>query len=153
MPNQYSESSPPIVDVFFPVDISRPAGSVVSGQAEQASLRGNRGIGCLTSVEQPLGWIDEFEHFIFHMHPDGTRIAIGKATDEDIKAFRVPIWIQSEEIPVCCGRDMVFVGQLDDDKICTEGPEDATLWWHDAASFYVFTCPVCLECACVGQQY
>ena len=32
-------------------------------------------------------------------------------------------------------------------------PPGAKLWWHDAASFYVFTCSQCLECKAVGQQY
>ena len=48
---------------------------------------------------------------------------------------------------------MHFVGQLDDDRICTERPADATMWWHDAASFYVFTCSQCMECKAVGQQF
>ena len=65
----------------------------------------------------------------------------------------MPIWIQGEEIPICCGREMVFVGQIDGDGICTERPDDAKLWWHNAASFYVFTCPQCLECMAVGQPF
>jgi hypothetical protein len=48
---------------------------------------------------------------------------------------------------------MIFVGQLDDNAICGEPPTGARMWWHDAASFYVFTCPQCLSCAAVGQQF
>jgi hypothetical protein len=48
---------------------------------------------------------------------------------------------------------MSFVGQIDDDTICSEPPADAKLWWHDGASFYVFTCPMCLGVKAVGQQF
>jgi len=153
MPNQVSHAIPPTVDVLFPEDRSNLAGTLVAGQAEQVSLRDDRGVGCLTFAERKLAWLDDFEHFVFQVLADGTRKAIRKATGEDIKKFRVPIWIQGEEIPICCGREMVFVGQLDDNEICTEPPENAKLWWHDVASFYVFTCPQCLECAAVGQQF
>ena len=135
------------------IDPSNPGGPLVAGQAELVSLRGGRGVGRLTFVEHKLTWLDEFEHFVFQLQADGTRKAIRKATDEDIKRFRAPIWIQGEEIPICCGREMVFVGQIDDNEIYTERPEDARLWWHDAASFYAFTCPQCLECMAVGQQF
>ncbi len=67
--------------------------------------------------------------------------------------FRIPLWIQGEEVPECCGRAMHFVGQIDDDRICTEPPIGAKLWWHDGASFYVFTCSQCLACKAVGQQF
>ncbi len=116
-------------------------------------MRGDRGVGCLTFVESELIWLDEFEHFVFQVFPDGTRKAIRKATSEDIERFRVPIWFQGEEVPICCGREMVFVGQIDDNEICKEKPDEAKLWWHDASSFYVFTCPQCLECKAVGQQF
>jgi hypothetical protein len=67
--------------------------------------------------------------------------------------LRIPSWIQTEEIPECCGNEMHFVGQIDDDFICRERPEGAKYWWHDTASFYVFTCPECLGCKAVGQQF
>ena len=153
MPDQYSHAIPPTGEVLFPEDLSNPGGPVVAGEAELVALRGDRGVGCLTSAERKLAWLDEFENFVFQVHADGTRKAIRKATAEDIKRFRVPIWIQGEEVPICCGREMVFVGQLDDNEICTEPPEGASLWWHDVASFYVFTCPQCLECKAVGQQF
>ena len=153
MAETFMQPIPTIIDVTFPEDISNPDGLSVSGQAEQVSLWDDHGVGCLSNIDGTLDWLEEFEHFVFQVREDGTRIAIRKATDEDTKTFRVPIWIQSEEMLMCCGRKMVFVGQLDDDTICTERPVDAKLWWHDAASFYVFTCPVCLECAAVGQQY
>jgi hypothetical protein len=153
MPNQCSQTTQPIVDVILPVDISDPAGPAVTGKAELASLRGDRGVGCLTSTDGMQNWIDEFDHFVFQIRTDGTRIAIRKTTEDDLKRFRVPIWIQSAETPICCGREMVFVGQLDDNDLWSEPPEDAMMWWHDIASFYVFTCPLCLECSAVGQQY
>ena len=153
MPQQISHRIPPKAEVLFPEDLSKLGGPFVLGQAEMISLRGDRGVGCLTFVERKLSWLDDFEHFVFQMLPDGKRKAIRKATGGDIKTFRVPIWIQGEEIPICCGSEMVFVGQLDDNVICTERPPDAKMWWHDVTSFYVFTCPQCLECAAVGQQF
>lgn len=153
MSEQHSHAIPPTVSVLFPEDLSDLGGPLVGGEAEQVSLRENCGVGTLTSIERKLNWLDEFEHFVFQVLKDGRRKAIRKATAEDIKKFRVPIWIQDEEIPICCGREMVFVGQIDDNEICTERPEGASLWWHDAASFYVFTCPQCLECKAVGQQF
>ena len=123
------------------------------GQGEINARRGDRGVGCLTSVERKVLWLDDFEHFVFQVLPDGTQKAIRKATQEDIREFRVPIWIQGEAVPICCDREMVFVGQLDDNDICTEPPEGAKMWWHDAASFYVFTCPMCLSVTAVGQQF
>jgi hypothetical protein len=153
MPQQISHRIPPTVEVIFPADLSKLGGPFVLGQAEMITLREDHGVGCLTFIERKLSWLDDFEHFIFHVLPDGKRKAIRKATSEDIKTFRVPIWIQGEEIPMCCGREMVFVGQIDDNVICTERPTDAKMWWHDAASFYVFTCPLCLESAAVGQQF
>ena len=153
MANQISQAIPPTGDVLFPEDLSSPSGLLVVGQAELISLRGDHGVGCLTFVESKLTWLNDLENFVYQVLADGTRKAIRKATSDDIKNFRVPIWIQGEEVPICCGREMVFVGQIDDNEICMERPDEADLWWHDAASFYVFTCSICLECKAVGQQF
>jgi hypothetical protein len=153
MPKKRSHAIPPTVNILFPEDPANPERSLVAGEAEQVSLREDRGVGTLMSVESKLTWLDDFEHFVFQVLADGTRKAIRKATTEDIKKFRVPIWIQGEAVPICCGREMVFVGQIDDNEICTERPDGAKLWWHDVASFYVFTCPQCLGCEAVGQQF
>ncbi len=153
MPDQIARAIPPTGDVLFPEDLANLGGPSLAGQAELVSLRGDHGVGCLTFVESKLAWLDDFEHFVFQVSADGTRKAIRKATSEDIHKFRVPIWIQGEEVPTCCGREMVFVGQIDDNQICMERPDDAKLWWHDGASFHVFTCPSCLECKAVGQQF
>lgn len=118
------------------------------------SQREERGSVKITGIdEEEIGWLEEFDHAYFQLSEDGLPVAVRKATDEDIKKYRVPIWIQGEEVPECCGRSMVFVGQLDDDLIYTEAPPDAEIWWHDAASFYVFTCPGCLNVRAVGQQF
>ena len=69
------------------------------------------------------------------------------------KTIRNPWWIQGDETPECCGQAMHFVGQLNDYQIYMEPPEGAKLWWHDLASFYVFTCSQCLDCKAIGQQY
>jgi hypothetical protein len=102
----------------------------------------------------PIGWFGSFELMYCERQHDASTIkVIRKATDDERKAFRVPLWIQDEEIPECCGRAMHFVGQIDDDRICTEPPPDAKYWWHDTASFYVFTCSQCLAVKAVGQQF
>lgn len=101
-----------------------------------------------------VDWFGSFELlYCRRQHDPETVKVIRKATAEERRLFRIPLWIQSDEIPDCCGRPMQFVGQLDDDRICTEPPDGAKMWWHDAASFYVFTCSQCLECKAVGQQF
>jgi hypothetical protein len=105
--------------------------------------------------QRPEGieWFEEFELlYCQQQHDAETFKVIRKATEDERKLFRIPLWIQDEEVPECCGRPMHFVGQLDDDRICAERPSEAKMWWHDAASFYVFTCSQCLECKAVGQQ-
>jgi hypothetical protein len=153
MSHEVSHRLPPTVDFLFPESLERRDGPFVRGQGEVNSRRGDRGVGRMASVERRLSWLDDFEHFVFEVLTDGKQRAIRKATPEDIKTFRVPIWIQGEEVPLCCGREMVFVGQLDDNDICSEPPQGAKMWWHDAASFYIFTCPICLSVTAVGQQF
>ncbi len=144
---------PPNGDVIIPRSLDALGGPFVVGQAEIEAERGGRGVCCISELNEPVDWIDDFEHGYFQVQADGSRKVIRKATEDDIRQFRVPIWVQSPEYPVCCGQEMIFVGQIDDDRICTEPPQNAKMWWHDAASFYVFTCPQCLECAAIGQQY
>jgi len=106
------------------------------------------------SPPDAINWFDAFELlYCQQQHDPGMVKVIRRATDEERRIFRIPLWIQGDEVLECCGRPMHFVGQLDDDRICTERPEGAKLWWHDAASFYVFTCSQCLECKVVGQQF
>ncbi|MBN1491388.1 MAG: hypothetical protein JXA69_15850 [Phycisphaerae bacterium] len=101
-----------------------------------------------------IAWLDDFEMlYCQRQHDSGTIKVIRKATEEERKRFRIPLWIQGEDVPECCGQPMHFVGQIDDDNICAERPEGAELWWHDVASFYVFSCAKCLGCKAVGQQY
>ena len=106
--------------------------------------------------ERPAGadWFDDFELMYCQLQHDGASFKVlRKATDDERKLFRVPLWVQDEEVPECCGQPMQFVGQIDDDRICTERPPGAKMRWHDIASFYVFTCSQCLECKAVGQQF
>lgn len=99
-------------------------------------------------------WFDDFEMIYCQQQHDPEVVkAIRKATETERKLFRIPLWIQGEEVPECCNQPMHFVGQIDDDRICTEPPDNAKLWWHDIASFYVFTCAQCLECKAIGQQF
>jgi len=153
MTHRIAHPIPPEAECIFPESLERLGGPFVNGRAEINAQRGGRGIGCVTFLERELAWLKDFDFFVFQVLADGNRKAIRQATEEDIKTFRVPIWIQGEEVPLCCNREMVFIGQIDDNDFCTERPEGAKMWWHDAASFYVFTCPLCLSVAAVGQQY
>jgi hypothetical protein len=106
------------------------------------------------SRPEGIEWFEEFELLYCQIQHDAETIkVIRKATEEERRSYRIPLWIQGDHVPECCGRPMHFVGQIDDDTICTERPEDAKYWWHDAASFYVFTCSECMECKAVGQQF
>src|SRR6185503_20132331 len=106
------------------------------------------------SLPDGVKWFDDFEFmYCLKQHDRNTFKVIRKATNQELKEFRVPIWIQDEDVPKCCGKAMHFVGQIDDEDICSEGPKAAKKWWHDSASFYVFTCSRCLKCKAVGQQY
>jgi hypothetical protein len=106
------------------------------------------------SLEPPVTWFGDFELLYCQRQHDPDMIkVVRKSTEEERKIYRIPLWIQDEETPECCGKPMFFVGQIDDDILCTEAPPDAEMWWHDAASFYVFTCPYCLGTKAVGQQF
>lgn len=106
------------------------------------------------SLPEGIDWFDTYEFmYCQRQHAADTVKVIRKAADEERRLFRVPLWIQGDEVPECCGQPMHFVGQIDDDRICMEPPKDAKMWWHDAASFYVFTCAQCLECKALGQQF
>jgi hypothetical protein len=142
-------------DIQIPLDPSDSGSAFLPGKAVVLAEREGRGVAEIDELdEQAVGWLEEFDKVYFQVLGDGKTLkAVRKATDEDIKKYRVPIWIQDEEIPSCCGRPMNFVGQLDDNTLCTERPVDAKMWWHDAASFYVFTCSQCLSVQAVGQQF
>jgi hypothetical protein len=106
------------------------------------------------TVPDQTEWFGHSEYlYCQRQHDSETIKVIRKATEKEMRSFRIPLWIQCEEVPECCGQPMHFVGQIDDDRICMERPPDAKLWWHDVASFYVFTCSNCLECKAVGQQF
>lgn len=106
------------------------------------------------SFSHEFTWFEHFDLMYCQLqHDSETLKVIRKATDEERRVYRIPLWIQGEEVPECCGKPMFFVGQIDDNFICTERSDDAKMWWHDDASFYVFTCPICLEVKAVGQQF
>jgi len=99
-------------------------------------------------------WCRSSDRLLCEFEPDGqTLFALDAVGRNDLAPYRVPRFIQSEEWPMCCGRSMHFVGQLDDEGIRNSPPPGFKFWWHDAASFYVFTCCLCLECKAIGQQY
>ena len=143
--------------VLIPQSPDQLGGPFIEADVEELEVLSRRDKALIVefhSVPESLDWFEDFEFmYCQQQHDPNTIKVIRKATSEELRLFRVPIWIQSEELPECCGIPMQFVGQIDDDRICAERPEGAKLWWHDAASFYVFTCSQCLECKAVGQQY
>jgi hypothetical protein len=142
-------------EIRLPLDLSNLGGSFSLGKATISALRDGRGIARLAFFnEEEINWLEDFEYIYFQtLKGSETLKAIRKATEEDIKKFRIPIWIQGEEVPNCCNQPMFFVGQIDDDGICAEAPANAKMWWHDAASFYAFTCSQCLSVKAIGQQF
>lgn len=141
---------------LIPLSPNELGGPFVTAEEDQFELLASRDKAVILSfysLPEAIGWFDDFE-FMYgqRQHDSETIKVIRKATDEELNYFRVPVWIQGDEVPQCCGRPMYFVAQIRDDRICTERPEGAKMWWHDIASFYVFTCSQCLECKAVGQQ-
>ncbi len=153
MAHPISPREPEREEVELPVSLEGLAGPCVKGSAEVLAKKDGRGLACLTFSERKLSWIEDFQHFEFEVQPSGKLKAVRTVSEAEMKHWRVPLWIQGAEVPMCCGGEMVFVGQIDDDRLCTEVPPDAKMWWHDVASFYVFTCPKCLEVTAVGQQF
>ncbi len=105
-------------------------------------------------VESSCAWLAGAELLLIRVKPESREIWIVQTASRDLRAeYRIPNWIQNPDPPTCCGRLMYFVGQIDDDELCSQRPHDALMWWHDSASFYVFTCAVCMGVRAVGQQY
>jgi hypothetical protein len=99
-------------------------------------------------------WYDK-AYYLYGQWAKGRKMdiqVIREITTEEFNRFRVPRWIQGDEVPTCCRKPMYFVGQLEDSLLCDEEPPKAKYWWHDHAAFYVFTCGQCLGVKAVGQQ-
>ncbi len=133
----------------------RGRGRITSHLSETA-LKRNEVIVHVYRLPNGVAWLegdDSFDAVCAISLSGNELIYLRDATDAEKTKGRVPVFIQNLDYPVCCGRSMVFVGQIDDDRLCTEPPPDAKQWWHDRASFYVYTCCICLECKATGQQF
>ena len=142
--------------ILVPVSPDNLGGEAVLADTDFEVLADREKVVLIEFIDVPPGitWFDSFELlYCQRQHDPQTIKVVRKATDQERRTYRVPLWIQGEDVPECCGHPMFFVGQIDDDTICSEPPADAELWWHDVASFYVFTCPKCLSVKAVGQQY
>ncbi|HBE71643.1 MAG TPA: hypothetical protein DDW52_26165 [Planctomycetaceae bacterium] len=62
------------------------------------------------------------------------------------KVGGTPDWLESPDIPRCCGTGMTFYAQLD-----TSFPPDFTFW--DCAMIYIFVCNFCGSHATKVQSY
>jgi hypothetical protein len=145
------------VKAIIPLSSDNLGGAFVTAETDHFQVLADRDKALLVefhSMPAEVLWFEEFDLMYCQRQHDLEIIkVIRKATEDERRRFRVPLWIQGDEVPECCGRPMFFVGQIDDDAICTERPTDAMMWWHDRASFYVFTCSQCLESKAVGQQF
>jgi hypothetical protein len=142
-----------IVVPVSPEDLGGPSITVASDLAEILAEKDGVVLIEFTTPIKETSWFDSFDLlYCQRQHHEDLIKVIRKATEAERRAYRVPLFIQSDDVPECCGAPMFFVGQLDDDSICMERPEGAKLWWHDKASFYVFTCSKCLGVKAVGQQ-
>ena len=144
------------VHLRLPLDLDNLDGPHTTVKAWVVAKRAGAGIATLddqTEIMDEPDWAEPCGDVYFEVSADATTLrAIRPATKQDYEIFRVPIWIQGEQTPACCGELMSYVGCLDDDCLWQEPPAGAIFWWHDAVRFYVFTCPKCLAVAAVGQQ-
>ncbi len=128
-------------------------GRVVSS-VNLTAIKANEYVVIPFAGDWAVKWCEAFDMLLCAFEPDGTSlVALRKATGADKKRLRTPSFIQNDVWPMCCKRSMLFVGQFDDETISSEPPQGVEMWWHDAASFYVFTCSVCIGCKAVGQQF
>lgn len=148
--------------VAVPIDLAAPNGPCVHGStsfdswiSDENDLYGlDSWIELSREDEDRVPWLRDAEMLLAKADRKQKSLkVVGVATSAEARKYRIPVWIQDPEIPVCCSLKMHFVGQIDDDNICTQAPPGALLWWHDIAAFYVFTCSVCLNVKAVGQQY
>jgi hypothetical protein len=143
--------------VLVPQSPERLGGPFVTAKEDSFEVLAERDKAVLIefiALPEGIAWFDTHELMYCQREHEPTTVKVlRKATEEERRLFRIPLWIQGEEVPECCARPMHFVGQLDDDRLCVERPDGAKLWWHDGASFYVFTCSQCLECKAIGQQF
>jgi hypothetical protein len=141
---------------LIPIDQDHLGGPYAIIDDDRLSLRGDRGkyVVCeFSSLPGEVAWFFPMElMFCQRQHDPNVVKVLRKATRDEYQLFRVPIWIQDEHTLECCDQQMYFVGQVDDSYLYMERPADAKLWWHDFASFYVFTCSQCLGCKVIGQQ-
>jgi len=142
---------------LIPRSTDRLGGPLVEAESdlfEVLAVRDKAVVIQFHSIPEEVDWFGSFEWLYCQRQHDLDKMkVIRKTTDDERRLFRIPLWIQGEETPTCCGQAMHFVGQIDDDRICAERPVGAKMWWHDAASFYVFTCSKCLKCKAIGQQF
>jgi|GEM_PF-1433251 len=153
---RYNSNTMPDLTALIPTAADQLGGPFVTA-TEEFTVLGRRGQAVIVEfhdLPEDIDWFEEFEFMYGQVQHGGSTFKIIRpATDEERALFRIPVWIQGDEVPECCGRPMHFVGQIDDDRICSERPADAKMWWHDRASFYVFTCSQCMECKAVRQQF
>ncbi len=139
--------------IAIPIDCSHLGGDAIVCDGRVLSEGERAAIVEVPDVPPEVTWLNDFDFIYAQRQHDSSLKAIRKAETDDLRKLRVPVWIQGEEVPSCCGKQMHFVAQIDDDVVCAEVPKGAKLWWHDAASFYVFACAECLNVKAVGQQF
>src|SRR5687768_14597922 len=117
---------------LIPPSPEKLAGPFITAGDDDFEVLAARDRAVIIQSHSPPGvdWFGTFELlYCQRQHDPDTVKVIRKATGEERRLFRIPLWIQDDEVPECCGRPMFFVGQLDDDRICTEPPAGAKMWW------------------------
>lgn len=135
-------------------DANRVQGFLMSSVNEVTIGKNRFVVRAIFLHEQDEAWCEAVDALLCEFdQAAGAFRALRIATLEERDELRVPCFIQDDERPSCCGRRMFYVGRLDDNRLCAEPPPEYELWWHDIASFYVYTCSICMECKVVGQQF
>jgi len=114
------------MQAVIPIEPDDPEGMAVTLDDSHFRVLSDRGKVVIIefhSLAESIDWFDDFDLMYCERQPGADIIkVIREATDEERRKYRIPLWIQSEETPECCGRPMYFVGQIDDDDLCTEAP-------------------------------
>lgn len=102
-----------------PDDLGGPAVIMEDGYFQVLAHRDKIYFVEFHSFSREIGWFKHFDLMYCQLQRDGETLKVIRvARDEERRTYRIPLWIQGEEVPECCGKPMFFVGQIDDNFIC-----------------------------------
>lgn len=100
---------------IIPISVDQLGGPSITADADYFEVLAERDKVVLVefiALPDQIVWLNTYELMCQRQHDPDTIKVVRKATAEERRQFRVPLWIQGEELPVCCGRQMFFVGQM-----------------------------------------